>query len=461
MLTAEHRLDAELLLTHGTEALRRVKLLRWSWEAYEQGALLSYEDLAVLLMVDTSTVKRQTAKLRELGLFVPTRGAVQDIGRAPSHKDLIGRLLCRGYVYTEITAITGHCERSIERYALDLGRVIALADAAAAANDIRIVANLSESAADCYLQLYHEHNNDEFRQHLDTLKRRFESGKGITGPGQLRPANKSDDPLARLAARDFAQATSRLLQQTLDITPTIAELVAQKVADLDEQLFADTQRLEPGQTVMLVESAASAPKYSGQTTPTRPLLPVIISVATPDKLDIWRSKHPTADKRALIADALAREIQQQGGTSTIALLAVLVGDSTAALGGSLARLRKKQESPTPIMGITEDAGATLTHKEPICDLHDAGYTPPEISAIALHAPESRDRYLKTNLRVETLTKVLGQIPDDVRTARFLGIRRSVVNQYLQRLKNKITPASNHADIEVTTPSATASSQAAP
>lgn len=441
-LTAEHRNDAGLLLAHGTEALRRVKLLRWTWETYEQGGLLSYEDLAALLVVDTSTVKRQTAKLREMGLFVPTRGAVQDIGRAPSHKDFIGRLLCRGYVYTEITAITGHSEHSIERYALDLGRVVALADQGAAPNDIRIVCNLTESTVDCYLRLYKEHNTDEFRQHLDVLKRRFESAKGAAkaaGSGQVRPTTKPSDPLKNLAARDFQQATSRLLQETLEVTPTIASHVAQKVAELNAQVFPDTKRLKPGQMVMLVESAASAPKYSGHIASTRPLIPVVLSVATSDQLDVWSSNRPTHEKRALIADALAREAQAQGGTSTIALLAVLVGESRAALGSALAQLRQEQQSPTPIQGITEDAGATLTHKEVICDLHDAGYTPPEISAIALHAPESRDRYLKTNLRVETLVKVLETIPDEVQAARFLGIRRSVVEQYLQRLQKKLAP----------------------
>lgn len=436
-LTAEHRNDPEILLRHGSEALRRTRLLRFCWEAYEQGGLLSYEDLASLLVVNPSTVKRQVAKLRELDLFVPTRGAVQDIGRAPSHKEFIGRLLCRGYVYTDLVAMTHHSERSIERYALDLGRVIKLADEGAALNDIRIICELSESAVACYLRLYEEHNTDEFRQHLDSLKRRFESGKGIVGPGQL-PAQKpaAADPLERLQDRDFTQATSRLLQQTVDLTPSVARHVAEQVTALAEQSFVDTQRLQPGQTVMLVESASSAPKYSGQPAANRSLVPVVLSLATPDKIEIWRSADSTKQKRARIADALAREAREQGGTSTIALLALLLGTSSAPMSAALADLRQRQEDPTPIQGITEDAGATLTHKEVICDLHDAGYTPPEISEITCHAPESRDRYLKTNLRVETLVKVLERIPDEVQAARFLGIRRSVVAQYLNRLEKK-------------------------
>jgi predicted transcriptional regulator len=263
-LTVDHRLDAEILRLHGTVALRRAKVLRLCWEAYEQGGLLSYEDLASILGLDQSSIQRMVKALRLVVGLVPTRGVMHDMGRAPSHKEHIGRLLCRGYSYTEITAMTGHTEASIDRYALDLGRVIALARQGAAPNDIRVICELSETAVDCYLRLYREHDADEFRQHIDRLTRRFESGKGIT----------------------------------------------------------------------------------------------------------------------------------------------------------------------------EDAGATLTHKEVICDLRDAGYTPAEISVITCHAPHSRDRYLKTDLRVETLIKVLEAIPDDVQAARFLGIQRSVVAQYLRRWRAK-------------------------
>ena len=435
-LTVDHRLDAEIQRRHGTVALRRAKVLRLCWEAYEQGGLLSYEDLAAILGLDQSTIKRLVAALRpDVGL-VPTRGAMHDMGRAPSHKEPIGRLLCRGYSYTEITAMTGHAEGSIDRYALDLGRVIALAEQGAAPNDIRIICELSETAVACYLRLHAEHDTDEFRQHTAKLKRRFESGKGVVGPGQLLPRKPAVDPLERLQKQNYACAVSRLLQQTLDLTGPVSDLVADKIATLDARVFADQPRLQPGQTILLVESADSAPKYSGHTAADRPLVPVVLSPWTPDKLDIWRSDRSAADKRALIADALARESRAQGGTSTIALLALLLGSSSAVTASALATLRQQQDDPTPIKGITEDAGATLTHKEVICDLRDAGYTPPEISVITCHAPESRDRYLKTDLRVETLIKVLEAIPDDVQAARFLGIQRSVVAQYLRRWRAK-------------------------
>lgn len=234
----------------------------------------------------------------------------------------------------------------------------------------------------------------------------------------------------------FERAVSVTLQQDLALTTTVADLVASHIDELARKTFVEQTTLHPGQTVVLVDSANSAPKVSGQPSAPRPLVPVTLSVWTDDKLAIWSSNDTTRQKRARVADALAREAQQQGGTMTVAMLALLLGLTPAAMAEALSHLRETQDQPTPIKGITEDAGATLTHKEMICDLEDKGYTPPEISNIALHEPDSRDRYLKTNLRVETLIKILECIPDEVRTARFLGVQRSVVRQYLERLRRK-------------------------
>jgi hypothetical protein len=434
-LTVDHKDDLGILKKHGTVALRHVKLLRLSWEAYEQQGAMSYEDLGAVLCLNPRTVARQVEHLRELGLVVPTRGLLQDMGRAPSHKAQIGRLLCRGYVYTEITALTGHSERSIERYALDLGLVIALCDMGAAPNNIRIIGELTESAVAVYMGLYEEHNTDEFRPHLDKLKRRFESGKGIQGPGQY-PPKSPPDPNKRLREQNHEHALSQLLQQHLALTPAVADLVVDKIVELEKQLFPERDQLAPGQTILLVDSAASAPKYSGNTSGDRPLVPVVLSPWTQDKLDILSSPRPLKERRALVADALAREAKAQGGTMSVSCLAFLLGTSPAAMASALAELRQKQDDPTPIKGITEDAGATLTHKEVICDLQDLGFTPPEITVITCHEPESRDRYLKANLRLEELIMVLGRIPDEVQAARFLGMKRSVVKQYIDRLQRK-------------------------
>ena len=436
-LSVNHRDDANIMHQHGTVALRMARILRMTWEAYEQGGLLSYEDLSVIMGVDMSTIKNRVKGLTKQGFDVPTRGKMKDMGREPSHKVQICRMLCRGYTYTEISASTGHHESSIERYAIDFGKIIALRDRGASFTDIRIICKMPKGLVRAYMKLYDEHNTDEFRQHLDKLKRRFEACEGIPGPGQYPSTKKKADPARQLKEKNFPNALAVRLQELLGLTESVAKMVAEKVVQLTQQVFPISDRLLPGQTVMLVDSADSAPKYSRHAQATkRPLVPVVLSPWTEDKIEIMNSSEHINVRRARIADSLAREAQQQGGTMTVNMLALLLGISPSQMSACLANLRQQQNDPTPIKGITEDAGGTLTHKEPILDLEDQGYTPPEISRLTLHSPESRDVYLETNLRIETLTKVLESIPDEVQTARFLGKKRSVVAQYLSRLKRK-------------------------
>jgi hypothetical protein len=79
-LTVDHEHDDAIHRQHGTVALRKAKLFRLCWQAYEQGGLLSYEDLSSLLVLDRSTIGRLVAQLRQEKLDVPTRGVMHDMG---------------------------------------------------------------------------------------------------------------------------------------------------------------------------------------------------------------------------------------------------------------------------------------------------------------------------------------------------------------------------------------------
>jgi len=100
----------------GAVKARIIKCFRIIWEAYEQGGGISIDDVASILTMDPSTIKDYIKELEELGLFVPTRGRLKDIGRVPSHKVRICTLLAQGYTYTEISFMTNHCPQSRDRY---------------------------------------------------------------------------------------------------------------------------------------------------------------------------------------------------------------------------------------------------------------------------------------------------------------------------------------------------------
>lgn len=66
--------DFEALANYGLAGLRQHRLERLSRQAYDQGALLSYEDLAMLLTTSPATVKRDVYHLNHQGKFIMTRG---------------------------------------------------------------------------------------------------------------------------------------------------------------------------------------------------------------------------------------------------------------------------------------------------------------------------------------------------------------------------------------------------
>ena len=138
----------------GVAALRRSRIQRLTWEAQEQGALLTQEDLARLLCTSRSTVKRDIAELRAKGMNIPTRGQVKDIGKGISHKTQIVEDWLAGYTFSEIQQRRRHSISSIGRYCSDFQRVIRLHVQGLSLADIRLGTGLSERLIGEYLDLY-------------------------------------------------------------------------------------------------------------------------------------------------------------------------------------------------------------------------------------------------------------------------------------------------------------------
>lgn len=81
--------DLEVLKDQSCAALRQKKILRLTDEAYEQGGLLTQEDLGRLLQVSSRTIRSDIAALTVDGNMIHTRGFDHDIGRGVSHKTRI------------------------------------------------------------------------------------------------------------------------------------------------------------------------------------------------------------------------------------------------------------------------------------------------------------------------------------------------------------------------------------
>jgi hypothetical protein len=108
----------------GAHELKMKKIERWTHQAYDQGALLSQLDLAVLLASTTVTVGICVREYQNLyNRSLPTRGNIQLIGRGQTHKRVIVALHLKGYLVPTICQKTHHSKEAVERYIRDFESV--------------------------------------------------------------------------------------------------------------------------------------------------------------------------------------------------------------------------------------------------------------------------------------------------------------------------------------------------
>lgn len=160
MLTL-HNPDEDVIVysKSGLSGLRHHRLLRITKEAIEQGALLSYEDIAFLLTSSVVTIKRDFAQLRRAGKIIPTRGWHHDMGRGTTHKTQILDLYLRGYLFSEIEARTHHSETAVQRYIQDFTRIILLFHNRLSIDQIRIATGFSNRLIEEYIALFRKYDN--------------------------------------------------------------------------------------------------------------------------------------------------------------------------------------------------------------------------------------------------------------------------------------------------------------
>jgi hypothetical protein len=134
--------------------LKLKKIERLTLQAYDQGALLSQLDLAVLLALKTQTVGECLREFQNLyNRLLPTRGNIQLIGGGQTHKRPIIALHLKGYLVPTICQKTNHSQESVERYIRDFESVRLLATKFDDTHVISRIIRLSPSVVKQYLDL--------------------------------------------------------------------------------------------------------------------------------------------------------------------------------------------------------------------------------------------------------------------------------------------------------------------
>ena len=183
--------DLEALATYGLAGLRRHRLARITKEAYDQNALLSYEDLAMLLTTSPSTIRRDVQHLRRQGQFTMTRGTKHDMGPGLSHKTIIIDLYFKGYTFTEIERQTNHSETSVKRYLLDFIQIASLYQQKFSKNQIRLIAKRSDRLTREYIQLYDTYYQQD-NERLNELLTPTEPGSDAKKKSAAQPPKRGE-----------------------------------------------------------------------------------------------------------------------------------------------------------------------------------------------------------------------------------------------------------------------------
>lgn len=168
--------DLEALANYGLAGLRRHRIARITRQAYDKGALLSFEDLAMILTTSPATVKRDIYHLRHHGMFIMTRGMKHDMGPGLSHKTIIIDLYLKGYTFSEIEQKTNHSETSVKRYLADFIQIALLYKQKFSHNQIRLIAKRSDRLVREYIQLY-ETYREQNNTRLDELLTPSQTGE--------------------------------------------------------------------------------------------------------------------------------------------------------------------------------------------------------------------------------------------------------------------------------------------
>lgn len=153
-LTLHATEDLEVAEGEGLAALRRQRIVRLCEEAQQQGALLTHEDLALLLTTSLSTIYRDLKRLRTEGTLVPTRGQQRDIGPGVSHKTTIVRRYLLGEGLSDLGRRLPHGIASMERYLQAFRQVALMTREKLASSLIAQAARLSPRLVREYQELY-------------------------------------------------------------------------------------------------------------------------------------------------------------------------------------------------------------------------------------------------------------------------------------------------------------------
>jgi len=147
--------DLKIREKEGVIGLRQYRIQRVCEEAFQQGGLLTVEDLANRLFnCGERTISRNLKYFRKHNISIPLRSTIKDMGRSISHRSLIIKEWLKGKEYSEISRDTYHSIYSVRNYVNKFKRVISLVEEGFDVNTIAFLVKISSSLVEEYYKIY-------------------------------------------------------------------------------------------------------------------------------------------------------------------------------------------------------------------------------------------------------------------------------------------------------------------
>jgi len=139
----------------GVIGLRQHRIQRVSIETFQQGGILTVEDLAYRLFnCGQRTICRDLKQLRKNNINIPLRSTIKDMGRTISHRSLIVKKWLEGKEYSDIAKDSFHSIASVKNYVDKFKRVIALSEGNYDIYTIAFLVKISAPLVEEYFNIY-------------------------------------------------------------------------------------------------------------------------------------------------------------------------------------------------------------------------------------------------------------------------------------------------------------------
>ncbi len=169
---------ADTTLGTSSRIRTRNRILRICQEAIRQGAVLSYEDICLLLGLERTTVGKYVQELKRMGYPELTRADVTKSSRNQTHKRIVILMYLSGASELDIVRRAKHSLQRVNAYLEAFIRVALALHNGVGQELIPKVCKMSPLLADQYLQIYSEVQADEtMRRRLETWVGRLEAPK--------------------------------------------------------------------------------------------------------------------------------------------------------------------------------------------------------------------------------------------------------------------------------------------